>query len=348
MGGGSFGEREDAIDDRLEFASSDELHHRVELRLRAHIGAEERKLAAEEETQIYLGIVARGGAAGNQAASGSKAREAVFPSGGSDVLEDNINPAFVGDAANFVANFLGFVIDEVVGAEFFGFGEFFVGASRGYDACAEEFRNLNGGAADAASSAKDQNIFGRLQLRASDEHVPSRLENQRNRGGFFPFEILRIGQTVHFGSADKFSAAAVNHVAEIGGLAAIVVEASKAGGALAAAYERGEDNLLANAHVGDVGANFGDFAGDVAAWDVRQRNRHVGQAAADPEVQMIQRASPDADENVIRAEGWLRRVFVLEYLWRAVLMENDCLHEAFALLRKSGKDNEQCTESDAH
>ncbi len=69
VGSGSFSEREDAVNDRLEVAGGDEFHHGVQLGLGAHVGAQKRKLAAEEESQVDLGIVARRGAAGDQAAS---------------------------------------------------------------------------------------------------------------------------------------------------------------------------------------------------------------------------------------------------------------------------------------
>src|SRR5258707_15151254 len=49
VGGGGLGEREDAVDNRLEPARSDELQDRVALGLRAHVGAQQRELAAEEE-----------------------------------------------------------------------------------------------------------------------------------------------------------------------------------------------------------------------------------------------------------------------------------------------------------
>src|SRR5207248_8145385 len=111
VSGGGFREREDAVHNRFQFACRDELHYCVELGLRTHVGAEERKLAAEEEAQIYLGIVARGGSAGDQAAGRREARETVFPCGGADVFEDDINAALISDAADFVANFLGFVMD---------------------------------------------------------------------------------------------------------------------------------------------------------------------------------------------------------------------------------------------
>src|SRR5205085_5709706 len=58
------------------------------------------------------------------------------------------------------------------------------------------------------------------------------------------FEILGIREAVHFRGADKFRAAADNHVAEIRGLAAVVVEAGKARWAFAAAYERSEERRV--------------------------------------------------------------------------------------------------------
>ena len=208
---------------------------------------------------------------------------------------------------------------------------------------------MNRRAADAATRAENEDVFARLQLRASDEHVPSGLENERNRRSFFPSEILGIREAVDFRGADKFRAATINHVAEIRGLAAMIVEAGKAGRAFAAAYERCEHNFLADAHVGDVGANFRDFAGNVTSGNVRKRDLHIGQAAADPTVKMIQRASLYADEDIIRTERRLRHVFVLKHVRSPMLTENDCLHETSAVAKPNGSIEEsECPESDAH
>src|SRR5947208_598194 len=331
VSGGGFGERKYVVHNRFQFACGDELHHHVELRLGTHVRAEERKLAAEEETQVHLCVETCGGATGDQAAGRREAGEAVFPSGGADVFEDDVHAALVGDATNFVANFLGFVMDEMVGAEFFGLGEFLIGTCGGYDARAEEFRNLNRRAADAATRSENEDVFARLQLRASDEHVPSGLENERNRRSFFPSEILGIREAVDFRGADKFRAATINHVAEGRGLAAVVVETGKAGRAFAAAYERGEHNFLADANVGYVGANFRDFAGNVTSGNVRKRDLHIGQAAANPKVKMIQRASLYADEDIICTERRLRRVLVFEHVRSPMLTENDCLNATSAV-----------------
>src|SRR2546430_10567603 len=134
---------------------------------------------------------------------------AVFPAGRADVLKHHVHATFVGDAAHLVANFLCFVIDEVVGTEFSCFGELFLGTSSGDDAGTKELRDLNGGAAHAAACTKDENIFPGLQLATSDEHVPGGLKDERNRGGLFPLEIFGISEAVHFGRANEFRRAAV-------------------------------------------------------------------------------------------------------------------------------------------
>src|SRR5439155_21190256 len=119
-----------------------------------------------------------------------------IPGGGADVFEDDVNATFGGEAADFVFNFLGFVIDEFVSAQFFCFGQLGFVASGSYDATAEQFGDLNGGRAYTATRAEDEDFFGGLKLRAGEQHVPGGLENERNGGGFFEREIFGIGEAV--------------------------------------------------------------------------------------------------------------------------------------------------------
>ena len=127
--------------------------------------------------------------------------------------------------------------------------------------------------------------------------MPGSLKYQRHGGGFFKRKILGIGQTIHFGHADEFSAAAVDHVAEVGGLAAAVVEAGNASCAFAAADQGCEHYFLTYVNGGDFGADPGDFSGDVAAGNVGKRDGDAGEAAAHPEIKMIEGTSAHADEN---------------------------------------------------
>ncbi len=174
MGFGAGAQREDAVDDGLEASGGHQAHDAVEFGLGAHIGAEERKLAAEEEPQVDLGIVAGGGAAGYQAAAEGKTGEAVVPGSCANVFEHNIDAALARDTADFITDFLSFVIDEMVGAELLCLLQFFVRAGSGDDARAEEFGNLNGGAADAASCSKNENILaGTSGARTNSAQPPS-------------------------------------------------------------------------------------------------------------------------------------------------------------------------------
>src|SRR5258708_2054601 len=321
VGFGAGGQREDAVDDGLEASRGHEAHDAVEFGLGAHIGAEERKLAAEEEPQVDLGIVAGGGVAGYQAAAGGETGEAVVPGSCSNVLEDDIDAALTRDGAGFLADFRSVVIDEMVGAELLCLLQFFIGAGSGDDARAEEFGNLNGGAADAASCPKDEDILAGLQLGPGKKHVPGGLEDERNRGGFFEAQILRIRQAIYFGCAHEFGAASVNHVAQVSGLTAVVIKASYAGCALATANQWREDDLLADAHCRYVGADLGDLTGDVTARNVRKRNRDVRDAAAHPEVEMVQRASLHAHKHVVRADGGIGGVREFQYVWGTMLIK---------------------------
>src|SRR5260370_14301915 len=109
VGGGGLGEREDAVDNRLEAACGDELHHRLELGLRAHVGAEQRELAAEEEAQVDPGVEAGGGAAGYEPAARSGTSDAFVPDGSADMLGNAVHTAWVGDADDCFDNLPAFV-----------------------------------------------------------------------------------------------------------------------------------------------------------------------------------------------------------------------------------------------
>ena len=180
VGSDSFGERKYAVNDRPKVAGGNKFHHGVQLGLGAHVGAEERKLAAEKKAEINLGVVAGRSPASDQAASSGQASEAVVPSGRANVFEDNIYTALIGDAVHFIADFLRFVVDKMVGAELLCFLHFFVGARSGKYSRAEKFCDLNRGATNAATRPEDENILAGLQLCAGYQHVPRRLEDQRN------------------------------------------------------------------------------------------------------------------------------------------------------------------------
>ena len=118
------------------------------------------------------------------------------------MLENDVHAAIVGEAANFLGDGHDAVMNDFVGAELFGFGDFFVVAGGGDHAAAKEFGDLDGGAANTAAGGEDENVFARLELRAIDEHVPGGLEDKRNGGGVGPIEVFGIGHAIDIGAAD--------------------------------------------------------------------------------------------------------------------------------------------------
>src|SRR6266404_4853457 len=144
------GQRKHAINHGPEASRSDKFHHGKQLRFCAHVRAEQRKLPAEKEAEVHPGVESGGGPACHQPPGGRQAGEAFIPSGGANVFEDDINSALPCDAAHFVADFLRFVIDEMIRAKLFALLQLHVAASRGNHTRAEEFCNLDRGAPHAA------------------------------------------------------------------------------------------------------------------------------------------------------------------------------------------------------
>ena len=81
------------------------------------------------------------------------------------MIDDDVTAFFAIGGKNFfegVAEVLFVVVDDVIGAESFGLGDFLVASNRRDDDRAEEFRDLDGGDRDAASTGLDQYDFSRL------------------------------------------------------------------------------------------------------------------------------------------------------------------------------------------
>src|SRR5690348_16676530 len=215
--------------------AGDEIEDREKFGFASHVGAENGLVAAEEEAEVDFGVVAGGGAAGNQTAIGGKAGEGLVPSGRADVLEDDVHAtAAVSQVAHFGLPVGLAVQNNVVSAERFCFGEFFFAAHGGDNARVENFGDLNRGAAHAAASAEDEDFVGRLNFGAHHKHVPRGEKHQRDGGGFFEGKIAGERKRVTRGSGDVFGVAAIAKIAEQRVFAAEIVIAGEAGVAMSA------------------------------------------------------------------------------------------------------------------
>jgi len=158
--------------------------------------------------------------------------------------------------------------------------------------------------------------------------MPRGLEDERDGGGFFERQIFGIGETVYFGGANELSAATVDHIAEVSELAAAIVEAGEARGAFAAGDTGGEEHLLAYANRCNLSSDLRNFAGHVAAGNMRKRNRHIRKTLAHPEIETVQGAGSDADQNFVGTHGWIGGFNILQDFRAAVLLKLDRFHFA--------------------
>src|SRR5262249_20658556 len=145
-----------------------------------------------------------------------EALDAVIPGGGADVFENDIHSPFARYTTDFVLDFLRAMVNEIVGAEFPGLGQLGVAACAGNDPAAQKLCDLYGGGADAAAGAQYQHGLGWLQLGTRKQHVPSGLENERDRGGFLKRKIFGIRKAIDFGAAHKLRAPAIDQITQIG------------------------------------------------------------------------------------------------------------------------------------
>jgi hypothetical protein len=328
VGGAGFGEGENFIEDGMEEFAGDEVEDGEKFGFAAHVRTENGEMAAEEEAQIDFGVEAGGGATGDQASVDGERGDALRPGGFADVFEDHVDAALARDALHFGVDLLAGVDDDFVGAEGASFFGFFVAADGGDDARAENFGDLDCGGADAAASAEDEDVFAGLKFGAGDEHVPGGEENERNGGGLFERKAGGHGDSVARGRADVFGVASGDEIAEERVFAAEIVVAGEAGGAASAADAGLEEDFLADGDVGDEFADGGDFAGDVAAVDVRHGDLNAGNAVTNEKIEMVQGAGADADEDLVGAGARIGDVGVGEDFRSAVLGEDDCFHGA--------------------
>src|SRR4030095_12321046 len=159
-----------------------------------------------------------------------------------------------------------------------------------------------------------------------EQHVPGGLKNQRDGGGLFKGQTFWIRKAIDFGAADEFGEATVNSVAEMCEVRAAVVVTGEAGGTFAAGDAWSEQDFLAGVDGRDARTHFGDAPSDVAARNVRQWNRHAGQSAAHPEIEMVQCTGAYANQHLAGSQFRFGCVRVAQHLGSAVMIEGNGLH----------------------
>jgi hypothetical protein len=77
----------------------------------------------------------------------------------------------------------------------------------------------------------------------------------------------------------------------------------------------------------DVVADLDDFAGNIAAGNVGKRNGNAGQTVAHPEIEMIEGAGANADEDFVGVEVRFGNIGVMEHTGVAMLVKDNRFHK---------------------
>lgn len=206
---GGFGEGVDAIDDGLEFAGGGPFEGGLDVGAVAAVAADEPLLLHEERPEIEADFASGGGAAGHDGTTARETLEGFEQDVAADVLNDEIDAAFAGEAADFGGPGGVVGVDDKFRAETAGELAFGVGGTGADDAGAELFGDLNGGGADAAGPGNGEHPLAGADLGAVGEHVHGGAAGQGERGGGVKVNTLGQAHERASGDADKFGKTAI-------------------------------------------------------------------------------------------------------------------------------------------
>ena len=160
--------------------------------------------------------------------------------------------------------------------------------------------------------------------RAADQHVPGGGEHQRQAGGLVEVQTVRNRDHIHGRHGDQLAIPAIDAIAQDGELRAQVLQSGDALGAVIAEMHRRQQYPLPGLEAGDVLADLGNLSGNVRAQDVRQL--HSGQTFADPQIDVVQGAGFDPDENLVPARLGIGHIFVAQNFRTTEFMDADGFH----------------------
>src|SRR5208282_21865 len=242
------------------------------------------------------------------------------------MLDDDVDSFEVRNLADLLRNLLLIMVDDEIGAEFSGALHLaFVAGGRDY-ARVKHFRNLDGGNTHAGVRAQHQHGLAGTNGGASGKHVPRGDKHQWNAGSLVEIERIGDRNNIYGGYRQQLAIAAIDAVAEHGVLAALVLQSGNTLGATIAEKHGRKQNALSGFEVSDIFADFDNFAGNVAAEDVRQV--HARETFAHPDVEVVQSAGAHANEYLIFARFGVGDIFVSEDFRTTELMDANGFHGA--------------------
>src|ERR1041385_1613833 len=327
VGRGGVLKRKDLIDDRPHVRVAEEVYDLTELLAAAEGRAEDAQVVPEHAAQIDGRIRAGCSAAGHDAAAFRRGREAFVPRFPADAVNDDVNAALLGQGARFFGEVVLRVVNAVVGAPVIGQRELLFAGGGDDDVRAHLLRYLKRRSGDSSADAEDEHVLAGPEARIRDQHAPDGDEHERKGGGLLERESRRDGKAVLRRYADVLGVRSVDSLAQDPEMNAHEVVIRETELAFAAAGRRIETDGVARLDVGDFRPGFGDYAGAVAAEDMRHCDLHAGEAFAVPDIDVVERRGLECDDDVGRRLN-LRRLslFVAQLIDAAIPVQSYCFH----------------------
>ncbi len=173
------------------------------------------------------------------------------------------------------------------------------------------------------------------QFGVANQHVPRGQENERHGSGIDKGEGIRNRDDVDSWHGDQFAVPSLGVVAEYRELGTEILASAVALLAMTAEQHGRQQHARANFQIGYVFATLRYFASNVASEGVRQLD--AGKSFANPQVEVVESAGANADEDVVFAQDWIGDLFVPEDFRSTEFMHANGFHGGL-LGRKMSRD----------
>ena len=299
-GGAGVGEREDAVDDGLEVVGSDGGVHAGEHGSAADVDTVEvngfGEDGADVDSRACVGAGAGEHADDVDVAGGANCRERFGDGALAADFDDMVDAEVVGEVfRGLVPVGVGFVVDDVRGAEAAGAFELLVGRAGEDDGGAVHAGDLQGEEGDTAGALDEDGLAG-VEVALLDERVPGGERGAGEGGGFLEAEMCGRVDEAGFGEDAFGGEDAVDGAAERG------FAGERLDLAVEPVLKEERADAVAGLEESDGRADGDDLAGCVGAEDAGELHLGVVVAERNHEVAVVERGAAEADVDVGGAE----------------------------------------------
>src|SRR2546425_11289179 len=311
-------QRQRAIDDGLHFVLLDKIHQRRQIVVVEAVGTDDLYFEAPDVAQVFFWIVAGGCTAHQDLAAALHAAERGLPGFPAGEVDHDVHATLIG-AALWLAVLLHypfrkigfFVVDHLIGAQFFKPPDLVGARSAGNDYCAEHLRKDHATRTDASARTKDEHFVSGFHRLVRDQHAMRCTVSNRQRSCFLVTHPIGDPNQLVFGNQTFLRKAAVHHLAHQSSLP----------------VERIDKHTVTGFPAIDAGPRFENLAGHIQTDDDGKRHLDAGHAANRHDVVVIKGGRLHTDHDVAIRHDRIGEVrYALELIEPAMPLQYHCLH----------------------